>query len=42
MPLRLIPKYKDAYYNLGNSQKKAGDLKNAKKSYLKAIELDPS
>lgn len=40
--IKIDPKYKEAYYNLGNTQKKSGDLKNAKKNYLKAIDLDPS
>jgi len=40
--ITLDPKYTDAYFNRGYSYELNGDYKNARKDYLKALELVPN
>ncbi|NTV84717.1 MAG: tetratricopeptide repeat protein, partial [Bacteroidales bacterium] len=40
--ISLDPKYTDAYFNRGYSYELAGDLVNARKDYLKSLEITPN
>jgi len=40
--ISLDPKYTDAYFNRGYSYELSGDLENARKDYLKALEITPN
>ena len=40
--ISLDPKYTDAYFNRGYSYELAGDSENARKDYLKALEITPN